>query len=149
MLNRQGHGRNCTRCSAATCGSTKLRPMHHDCISGTAACLRTTPSHFVSTVLVCRAAWGRLHCVPHSQSTMGVFLRPTCWSNSSRGRRQFLCIRQVPVSNFRIAYCFQVGFRNPTTMSIWQPCSLHPVCYKEIKTLDQLSLFWPHQLFVH
>lgn len=77
---------------------------------------------------VCRATWSRSHCIPYSPSTMGVSLRPTCWSNSSRGRRQFLGIRQVPVSNFRVAYCFQVGFRNPTTMSVREPCSLHPVC---------------------
>lgn len=110
-------------------------PMRHHCMSVTAACLQNYSVTLYVHSVVCQAAWSRLHCIPYSQSTMGAFLRPTCSSNCSRGRRQFLGIGQVPVSNFRVAYCFQVGFRNPTTVSVREPCSLHPVCIRKRRSV--------------
>lgn len=66
----------------------------------------------------------------------------SCWSNSSRGRCQFLGIWQVAVSNLRVANSFQVGLWNPTTMPVREPCSLHPVCRNKRNQVEANQFSW-------
>lgn len=142
-LNGRGPCWSCTLCSAATCGSTNW-DQRCVCKCTTAAfqlllhackllCCTLCPVHFMPTVL--SIGQHEAECVVshtiHNGSLSGS--STTSWSNSSRGRRQFLGVRQVAVSNLGVAYGFQVGLRNPAALPVREPCSLHPICWKQRK----------------
>lgn len=90
-------------------------------------------------VLLFSAVWSRqrrliIRC-PWFLVSVGV-----SWSKSSCSRCQFEGIWKVALSNSRIAYVFQMGFRHPSTMPIRKSCTFYPIWKEENNpTLNKLQ----------